>query len=247
MYSMKSQASFWGSKAEQINFVNPCIIEEFSKYVEKDSLILEYGCGYGRILADLSVNGYTNLHGAEDRDSLSLIASVVYDELGNGISDKAHSYLFQKFALSVDNCINLSSEGDQVVSGVKKYLNDLWDSFDSSSLPKALAAYVFLEESAVAFYPIILNILKRCPFLSDDSLEFFHLHSILEVEHEKAANELVIRQNFSFEDQGIYNNQLEYLKRSWEVFWKDILNEAHKFLEATDVSTYKLAENLLLI
>ncbi|MES2216809.1 MAG: iron-containing redox enzyme family protein [Pseudomonadota bacterium] len=178
---------------------------------------------------------------AEDCNSLSLIASVVYDELGKGIPEKAHSYLFHKFALSVDSRIKLSCEDNQVVLGVKKYLNDLWDSFDGNSLPKALAAYVFLEETAVAFYPKILKILESCSFKSGDSLEFFYLHAILEVEHEKAANELVIQQNFSSVEQKIYNIQFEYLKRSWEVFWQDILSEARITLEAIDESTSKIA------
>jgi pyrroloquinoline quinone (PQQ) biosynthesis protein C len=184
---------------------------------------------------------------AEDRHSLALIASVVYDELGNGIPEKAHSYLFKKFALSIDHHIKLPCEDDQIVLGVKEYLNDLWDSFDGDSLARALAAYVFLEESAVAFYPKILNILKSYSFKSDDDLEFFHLHATLEVEHEKAANALVTQQKFSSAEQHLYNVQLEHLKRSWEVFWQDILSETHKTLEMIGDSSSKTAENLLLL
>ncbi|MES2216810.1 MAG: class I SAM-dependent methyltransferase [Pseudomonadota bacterium] len=84
---MKSQASFWGSKAEQINFVNPCIIEELSKYVDKDSFILEYGCGYGRILAELSVKGYKNLHGIDFSEEMLQRGHKQYPQLDLQLND----------------------------------------------------------------------------------------------------------------------------------------------------------------
>jgi pyrroloquinoline quinone (PQQ) biosynthesis protein C len=167
---------------------------------------------------------------ADDSQSLSMLASVIHDEFGNGLPEKAHSNLFKKFALSVDQGLRLPTEEGQIVFGVRKYVNDLWDSFDGDSLPKALAAYVFLEKSAVAFYPKILNILNSYPDVSND-LEFFHLHATLEVEHEKAAHELVTQQKFSLVNQLAFEAQLEYLKRSWEEFWHDIFIDSHKTLE----------------
>jgi SAM-dependent methyltransferase len=82
-----AQTSFWDSKAKKINFVNPCIIEELSKYITKDSCILEYGCGYGRILADLFENGYTNLHGVDFSEEMLQRGHSQYPQLDLKLND----------------------------------------------------------------------------------------------------------------------------------------------------------------
>lgn len=42
----------------------------FSKYVSKDSKILDVGCGYGRVLNELSVAGFTDLMGVDSAENM---------------------------------------------------------------------------------------------------------------------------------------------------------------------------------
>ena len=58
-----NQKEYWNSVAETKTFTLPFDGERFSKYVEKDSVIIDVGCGYGRVLKILSEEGYENLTG----------------------------------------------------------------------------------------------------------------------------------------------------------------------------------------
>jgi len=55
--------TFWNEIGSTKNFSDPFFEAIFSQYVEKTSAIIEYGCGYGRILSKLWEAGYTNLQG----------------------------------------------------------------------------------------------------------------------------------------------------------------------------------------
>lgn len=59
------QRQYWNKVAEKKEFTTPFQTDEFEKYVKKDSVILDVGCGYGRTLAQLYDNGYKNLIGID--------------------------------------------------------------------------------------------------------------------------------------------------------------------------------------
>jgi SAM-dependent methyltransferase len=55
--------TFWNDIGSTKEFTDPFFEEKFSSFLNKKSTILEYGCGYGRILNNLSKAGYENLRG----------------------------------------------------------------------------------------------------------------------------------------------------------------------------------------
>ncbi len=57
------QRDYWNGISEKKKFTTPFQAEAFSKYVGKDSLIADIGCGYGRTLNELHELGYTHLLG----------------------------------------------------------------------------------------------------------------------------------------------------------------------------------------
>lgn len=59
------QRKYWNDVAEKKEFTTDFQMHEFEKYVERDSLILDVGCGYGRTLNELQENGYKNLIGVD--------------------------------------------------------------------------------------------------------------------------------------------------------------------------------------
>lgn len=59
------QKEYWSSVSEKKEFTTPFQAEEFSKYVKRDRVILDIGCGYGRTLDELYHNGYRNLIGID--------------------------------------------------------------------------------------------------------------------------------------------------------------------------------------
>ena len=59
------QKEYWNSVSEKQKLTTPFQAEEFSKYVKRDRVILDIGCGYGRTLDELYHNGYRNLIGID--------------------------------------------------------------------------------------------------------------------------------------------------------------------------------------
>jgi ubiquinone/menaquinone biosynthesis C-methylase UbiE len=60
---MKPQYVFWDQAANEKHFQDPFYLEQLAPLINQHSHIIEYGCGYGRILNILSDKGYTNTTG----------------------------------------------------------------------------------------------------------------------------------------------------------------------------------------
>ena len=57
------QRDYWDSVSEKKEFTTPFQAELFSKYVGKDALVADIGCGYGRTMNELHEQGYKHLIG----------------------------------------------------------------------------------------------------------------------------------------------------------------------------------------
>lgn len=64
------QKKYWNSVAEKKEFSTPFNFEDFSKYVSKEDVILDVGCGYGRTLNQLYEEGYHNLIGIDFSENM---------------------------------------------------------------------------------------------------------------------------------------------------------------------------------
>lgn len=59
----KPQNEFWNLAAKTKEFKDPFYLSAFQDFVDKNSLVIEYGCGYGRLLNRLHQNKFHNLQG----------------------------------------------------------------------------------------------------------------------------------------------------------------------------------------
>ncbi len=59
------QFSYWDRVAHEKRFSHPLRTDWLSPYLKPRSRILDYGCGYGRTLAELSRAGYENIIGVD--------------------------------------------------------------------------------------------------------------------------------------------------------------------------------------
>lgn len=55
--------TYWNEIGSQKNFEDPLHLERLAPFVTQDAAIMEYGCGYGRLLQYLHTQGYSNLQG----------------------------------------------------------------------------------------------------------------------------------------------------------------------------------------
>lgn len=62
---LSCQAGFWNRAARGRRFSHPLNVDAFRRYVDSGAGILDYGCGWGRILGELQELGYTRLTGVD--------------------------------------------------------------------------------------------------------------------------------------------------------------------------------------
>ncbi|SHJ96972.1 Methyltransferase domain-containing protein [Clostridium cavendishii DSM 21758] len=60
-----NQKEYWNKVATDKQFTTPFQIELFSEFVDKQDMILDVGCGYGRTLNELYFKGFKNLFGID--------------------------------------------------------------------------------------------------------------------------------------------------------------------------------------
>lgn len=65
-----SQVSYWDHVANEKRFSHPLKLEWLARYSQPDACILDYGCGYGRTLAELSQAGFENLVGVDSSNAM---------------------------------------------------------------------------------------------------------------------------------------------------------------------------------
>lgn len=64
------QKEYWDKVASEKNFTTPFQVDLFQKYVDKNSIILDVGCGYGRVLSDLYGIGYKRIIGVDTSNEM---------------------------------------------------------------------------------------------------------------------------------------------------------------------------------
>ncbi|MBG0791795.1 MAG: class I SAM-dependent methyltransferase [Desulfovibrionaceae bacterium] len=67
---MEDQQRYWNDHCAEKTFTSFFMLDAFRRHVPAESLILDFGCGYGRTLAELRDAGYTRLTGIDFADSL---------------------------------------------------------------------------------------------------------------------------------------------------------------------------------
>ncbi len=58
-----NQKEYWDRVAQQKTFTHPVNIDLLLQFVDKDANIIDYGCGYGRIVAELTASRFSNVAG----------------------------------------------------------------------------------------------------------------------------------------------------------------------------------------
>ncbi len=73
-----NQKEYWDKVAEKKEFTHPLDLQLIKKYFRKNDRILDYGCGYGRVVLQLIKQGFKNVMGFDT--SLELIKRGTVDE-----------------------------------------------------------------------------------------------------------------------------------------------------------------------
>ena len=74
MSSLTRQSGFWDRSAGSKVFSHPLDHDRFALEVSADAALLDYGCGHGRLCAELSARGFQNVVGADYSAEMIAIA-----------------------------------------------------------------------------------------------------------------------------------------------------------------------------
>jgi len=76
MQTLISQAPYWDRVADEKRFSHPLNLDWLQRCSKQQARILDYGCGYGRTLTELSRAGFENLVGADFSQAMLARAAV---------------------------------------------------------------------------------------------------------------------------------------------------------------------------
>lgn len=65
-----NQSDYWNRVAEIKDFTHPLDLEMFRTFVGTDDVIVDFGCGYGRIVRELTGAGFTHVSGYDTSESM---------------------------------------------------------------------------------------------------------------------------------------------------------------------------------
>ncbi len=84
-----NQKEYWDKVADQKTFSHPLNVALLEKYSSTKSSIVDFGCGYGRIVNELLLAGFTNTNGYDT--SSQLVKRGVADKLPLHYNDSPHN------------------------------------------------------------------------------------------------------------------------------------------------------------
>lgn len=127
---MKSSNSleFWNEIGPQKNFSDPFFIDKLLPCLSKEKLIVEYGCGYGRILNLLRGQGFEKLYGFDFAPKMIERGQKMYPDLDLQVIEQSGKIpLSEQTAniviLSTVLCCNpLRSDQEKIINEIQRVL-----------------------------------------------------------------------------------------------------------------------------
>ena len=126
-FDMTSQSSYWDRVAHEKRFSHPLHKDWLARHLTSEARILDYGCGYGRTLAQLSEAGYQNIFGVDFSESMlsrcrcEVPQSQVIRNDGRGLPLKTES-VDAVLLFAVLTCIPGSNQQRQLLHAIEQVL-----------------------------------------------------------------------------------------------------------------------------
>lgn len=121
------QKEYWNIVSKKKEFTIPFQLKQFNKYVLKEKLILDVGCGYGRTLDKLYQTGYKNLLGIDFSEGMIQRGKEQFPCLDLRIKANQEIDLQDRsvdavILFAVLTCIKENHEQQQLLSEIKRVL-----------------------------------------------------------------------------------------------------------------------------
>jgi SAM-dependent methyltransferase len=123
-----SQTNYWDRVANEKRFSHPLRLDWLTKYLKNPrAAILDYGCGYGRTLGELSTAGFQNLVGVDFSEAMLARARVAVPQAGL-VRNDGHSFPFKNqcfdavLLFAVLTCIPNNNDQRELLAEVGRVL-----------------------------------------------------------------------------------------------------------------------------
>jgi len=81
LIDLNSQYEYWNTAGTQKSFAHPLNLRRVRQWVSDEGSILDYGCGYGRVLGKLFEEGYEHLIGLDFSPAMIATARAQYPDI----------------------------------------------------------------------------------------------------------------------------------------------------------------------
>jgi len=81
LIDLDSQLEYWNTEGPQKTFAHPLNIRRMTHWMSLDSVVVDFGCGYGRSLGELFDSGYDKLLGLDFSPAMIEAARKKYPEI----------------------------------------------------------------------------------------------------------------------------------------------------------------------
>ena len=149
MIDLNSQYEYWNTTGTQKSFAHPVNLRRVRQWISDEGCILDFGCGYGRVLGELYKEGYDKLIGLDFSPAMIAAARAQYPEIAFEQIESLTIPLPDKsvdgvLLFSVLTCIptdegqrELLKEVNRVLNrGGLLYISDLWLQTDERNLTR---------------------------------------------------------------------------------------------------------------
>lgn len=118
---------YWNEASQKKEFTTPFQAEEFAGYIEKEKVILDVGCGYGRTLNELYQSGYTNLIGIDFSEGMIKRGRLQFPYLDLRVKEAEQIDLPDEsvdavILLAVLTCIKTNEEQQAFINEIRRVL-----------------------------------------------------------------------------------------------------------------------------
>jgi SAM-dependent methyltransferase len=143
------QLHYWDTEGTRKVFGHPLNLERVNQWLSRESRILDFGCGYGRLLGELFEVGYRNLVGFDFSPAMIAAARARFPEIEFNVLESSEIRLPKEsvdcaLLFSVLTCVPTDDGQQALVAELHRvlrpggllYISDLWLQSDERNLTR---------------------------------------------------------------------------------------------------------------
>ena len=122
------QNDYWNKAAADKEFTTPFQLAAFEKYVAREALVLDVGCGYGRTLDELHRAGWRSLIGIDFSEAMIVRGRAAYPHLDLCVKRSAEKIDLPDASadavilFAVLTCVSSNAEQERMISEIRRVL-----------------------------------------------------------------------------------------------------------------------------